>query len=81
MEEKKGLLDITTVQVVINFKDKSGYIVPLSDLQGAFLLHTLGFKINEETKKVTHYTDKEMNEVYELMPDLDSSTKKEKEEE
>ena len=76
MEEKKGLLDISTVQVILTFKDKSGYLVPLSDLQGAFLLHTLGFKINEETNEVTHYTDKEMNEIYELLPDKFSNKKK-----
>ena len=68
VNEMKGrkIEDVEAVQVVIAFADKNGYVVPLTGLQGAVLLKTFGFKINEETGELTHYTDNEISEVFNL---------------
>ena len=62
----KRMVDITTWSVVIAFKDKSGFVVPLTDLQGAFVLRSLGFRIDPDTGAPLHYTDDEMCEIYGL---------------
>lgn len=49
--------DVEAVQVQIAFPDKMGYTVPLTGLQGAVLLKTFGFEIDEETGELTHYND------------------------
>lgn len=59
--------DLANVQVVLTFLDKSGFVVPLTPLQGAFLVRMLGFAINQETGELTHYTDLDLNKLYQLL--------------
>lgn len=65
-KEIRRMVDITTLNVVVGFKDGGGFIVPLTDLQGAFVLRALGFSIDSETGEPLHYTDDEMVEIYGL---------------
>ena len=67
----KRLIDLAGINVVLAFKDKSGFVVPLTDLQGAFLIRMLGFKIDSETNELTHYTDDEMRKIYDFYPKKD----------
>ena len=72
MEEEKvdmkgrKIADVDYVQVTIAFPDNACYEVPLTELQRRLLLNTFGFKIDEETGELTHYTDGELNEKYKL---------------
>ena len=68
MEEKvKRLIDLSNVHIMLTFNDNSGFVVPLTDLQGAFVVRALGFRIDAETGELSHYTDKEMDELYDLL--------------
>ena len=59
--------ELANVQVVLTFLDKSGFVVPLTPLQGAFLVRMLGFSINHDTGNLTHYTDLDLNNLYDLL--------------
>ena len=59
--------ELANVQVVLTFLDKSGFVVPLTPLQGAFLVRMLGFSINPDTGNLTHYTDLDLNNLYDLL--------------
>lgn len=64
--QPKRLIDLSSVQVVLRFNDNSGFVIPLTDLQGAFLVRTLGITIDEESGRLFHYTDKEMSDIYHI---------------
>ena len=59
--------ELANVQVVLTFLDKSGFVVPLTPLQGAFLVRMLGFSINPDTGNLTNYTDLDLNNLYDLL--------------
>lgn len=56
--------EVEAVQVVIAFPDKNGYVVPLTGLQGAVLLKTFGFAIDEETGELTHFDDERIKKEF-----------------
>ena len=66
---KRKMIDLATVNVVLKFRDGGGFVVPLTDLQGAFLARMMGFRLTEEGTNIDHYTDKQLNEIYHLFPD------------
>ena len=71
---KRKMIDLATVNVVLKFRDGGGFIVPLTDLQGAFLARMMGFRLTEEGTNIDHYTDKQLNEIYHLFPDKEKAT-------
>ena len=54
----KQMSDLASVKVVLVFNDNSGFVVPLSSIQGAFLVRSLGFTIDSNTGELSHYTDR-----------------------
>lgn len=71
---KRKMIDLATVNVVLKFRDGGGFVVPLTDLQGAFLARMMGFRLTEEGTNIDHYTDKQLNEIYHLFPDEKKTT-------
>ena len=65
----RKISDVKAVQVVIAFEDKNGYVVPLTGLQGAVLLKTFGFEIDEKTGELTHYNDDIISKAFGLEGD------------
>ena len=59
----RTIFDVTTVQVVMRFKDGNGFIQPLTGFAGALVLNMLGFYINPETGELSHYTDRELMDI------------------
>ena len=70
-QEIKKLSDLDSVKVVLVFSDGGGFVVPLSTLQGAFLVRMMGFTINNETGELSHYTDLDLNNIYHLLSEED----------
>ncbi len=67
---KNKMANLSNVQVVFEFTDKSGIKVPLSRLQSAFLIRMMGFRFDKETGDLVHYTDKELDENYKIVPQV-----------
>lgn len=67
----KSMTDLASVKVVLVFSDNSGFVVPLSTIQGAFLVRSLGFAIDKSTGELSHYTDLDLNNLYHLFSEED----------
>ena len=70
---KRKMIDLATVNVVLKFRDGGGFVVPLTDLQGAFLARMMGFLLTCELTNIDHYTDNKLNEFYHLFHDKEKA--------
>ncbi len=66
MEKNSDLKNITHVQVEVSFGEDEAQVVPLTPLQAGILFRTLGFRVNEETGLLDHFTDKELAGIFRL---------------
>ncbi len=61
----KSVKDVANVEVQVAFNDGSGFYMPLTKLQAAYLFYLLNVTIDGEKGIVNHLTDAEILEIME----------------